>query len=91
LFLISGLIRLQHLFQAVNAHDQLLAIDAKRINSVENCYEVWRYAAILMAFYIYVYANRFFLLFVEIQLRIFLCGAAVVYNNFISIQFEFLA
>ncbi|KAK7495312.1 hypothetical protein BaRGS_00013494 [Batillaria attramentaria] len=36
----EGLIRLQQLFQAVNQHDKFLSIDAKRINTVEYCYQV---------------------------------------------------
>ncbi|KAL8574342.1 hypothetical protein ACOMHN_059138 [Nucella lapillus] len=36
----EGLIRLQQLFQAVNAHDRFLSIDAKRISSIDNCFTV---------------------------------------------------
>ena len=36
----SGLMRLQQLFQAFNARDRLISIDAKRIISVENAFRV---------------------------------------------------
>nr|KAG5705414.1 hypothetical protein BaRGS_004541 [Batillaria attramentaria] len=39
-FVTFSLIRLQQLFQAVNQHDKFLSIDAKRINTVEYCYQV---------------------------------------------------